>query len=99
MRRGTTPTHTFTTDVDLTGASVLYLTYKQNGRIKVEKTIDDVTINPESVQVTLTQKETLAFDDEGDVRIQIRARFPDGSAVASNIIKTTAQIILKEGEI
>lgn len=99
MRRGTTPTHTFTTDVDLTGATVLYLTYKQNGRIKVEKTIDDVTINPDSVQVTLTQKETLSFDDEGDVRIQIRARFPDDSAVASNIIKTTAQIILKEGEI
>lgn len=99
MRRGTTPTHTFDTDVDLTGAVVLYLTYKQNGRIKVEKSLSDVTVEPDKVTVTLTQKETLSFDDEGDVRIQIRAKFADGKAVASNVIRTSAQIILKEGEI
>ena len=99
MRRGTTPTHTFDTDVDLTDAVVLYLTYKQNGRIKVEKSLSDVTIEPYKVKVTLTQKETLSFDDEGDVRIQIRAKFADGNAVASNVIRTSAQIILKEGEI
>lgn len=98
MRRGTTPTNTFTTDIDLTQAVVLYITYKQNHRVVIEKTLNDVTVTPEAIEVTLTQAETLKLH-VGDVEMQIRARFPDGSAPASQVMVAPVEVILKEGVI
>ena len=98
MRRGTTPTNTFTVDVDLRQATALYVTYKQNSRVILEKTLEDATITETSVAVTLTQEETLAFS-KGTVSIQIRAKFADGAAIASNIITSSVDQILKDGVI
>lgn len=99
MRRGTTPKHIFTTDLDLTDAEVLYITYKQRGKDVVEKELPDIEVTAEELAVTLTQEETLSFADPSEVQIQIRARFADGSAVASNIMKVPAEAILKDGVI
>lgn len=98
MYRGTTPTNVFTTDVDLTEATELYISYEQNKEVIVEKELSDATITETSVSVTLTQAETLLFQP-GKVFVQIRAKFGDGTAVASNIIETTAKRILKDGAI
>lgn len=97
MKRGTTPTHIFKTKVDLTQASEMFITYKQNSEIKVEKSIGDITIEEEQLTTTLTQAETLTFSTLGSVEIQVRVKFPDGKALASNIIKRPAGAILKEG--
>ncbi|RGK73458.1 hypothetical protein DXC94_03040 [Streptococcus anginosus] len=98
MYRGTTPINIFRTDVDLTNASVLFITYKQNGKVVLEKSIDEVKIQKNIVSVYLSQKDTLLFT-EGIVTIQIRAKFPDGSAIASALIRTSTYEILKDGEI
>jgi hypothetical protein len=98
MRRGTTPTITITTDIDLTEASNFYLTFKQGDRIAFEKTIEDVTITGDTVSVWLTQKETLALLDDRIVIFQIRATLGD-QKVASNIMSTNVDAILKGGEI
>lgn len=97
--RGTTPIHVFITDVDLTDAEVIYVTYKQKREILIEKTKEQIEVTSEGLTIALTQEETLMFKNNGDVRIQIRARFSDGSAIASNIIETKASEILKEGVI
>lgn len=99
MRRGTTPTHIFNTDIDLSDASVIYITYKQNEKTVLEKTLGDITIAPDSLTVKLTQEESLSFNAGQQIRVQIRARFEDGTAVASNIIITNTEEILKDGEI
>lgn len=98
MYRGTTPTNVFRTDVDLENASVLFVSYKQNGKVVLEKSLEDVSIKKTLVTVNLTQKETLLFQD-GIVTIQIRAKFPDNTAIASNLIRTTAEEIVKDDEI
>lgn len=97
MRRGTTPTITITTDLDLTQASNLFVTFKQGDRIAFEKTLEDVTITATSVICELTQFDTLALKD-GIVRFQIRATLGD-SKVASNIMTACADEILKGGVI
>lgn len=97
MRRGTTPTHIFKTKVDLRSVDAIFMTYKQEGRVIVEKTIDDITIEEEQLSLTLTQADTLGFSTIGDVEIQCRAKFPDGAAVASQVIKVPVGKILKEG--
>lgn len=98
MFRGTTPTNVFNVDVDLTNAEVIYITYKQQNKVVFEKEKSDITVTENSLTVKLTQEETLKLT-EREVEIQIRARFSDGTALASNIIKTTANKILKDGVI
>lgn len=101
MRRGSTPTNTFTLDVDLSTATV-YITYEQNGKTVLEKTGEDLTFTSDQngyyIAVTLSQEETLKFS-EGKVLIQIRYVFPNGTADASNIIQTTFERIIKDGVI
>lgn len=102
MYRGTTPTHIFTTDIDLSDADVVYITYKQNGQNVIEKAKADITFAAEgqtyTMSVGLTQDETLALDDTA-VAVQIRARFGDGRAVASNVNTVPVRQILKDGVI
>lgn len=99
MRRGTTPTNTFKVDADLSEASVLFITYSQQGKTIIEKTLEDATITPEDITVNLTQAETLEFNSGIPVKIQIRAGFEDGSRIASNIMTTDVSAILKDGVI
>lgn len=97
--RGTTPTHYFDVEIDLTNTEVLYLTYTQGSKIIVEKEKPDLTVTAEEVSVTLTQEETLAFSDKQIVEMQFRGRYPDGTAVESDIIEAEVGRILKDGVI
>ena len=97
MRRGSTPTNTFEVDIDLTGATV-FVSYEQKGQIIVEKTGTDLTIDDDSIVLQLKQEETLRFAP-GEVLIQVRYVFPNGTADASNIIRTTFDRIIKDGVI
>lgn len=98
MRKGTTPTNIFTTDIDLTGAEEIYLTYEQGPRV-IEKTLKDMDVTPETVTVKLTQEETLSFCDRENIKIQFRVKFPEGDVVASNIMTANMGEILKGGVI
>lgn len=97
MRRGTTPTNTFSVSIDLTEATV-FVTYAQDGKIILEKTGSDLQITATAIRVTLSQEDTLKLH-EGRVDIQIRYVTELGAADASNIISTTAERILKDGVI
>ena len=100
MRRGTTPTHIFRTDINLDNISVIYITYQQKGRTVLEKALEDVSFEDENTfSIVLSQEDTLAFKSPDLVEIQIRLKYADGSALASGIIRTNAEQILKDGEI
>ena len=98
MKRGTTPTNTFKTNIDLTGATV-FVTYSQGKRTVIEKTGDALEVTEDAVVTRLTQRDTLAFTAAQRVSIQIRFVFPDGTAGASNIMTADVGEILKDGEI
>ena len=98
MIRGTTPTHIFDTDISLVEAEVIYVTYKQ-GKVILEKTKDDVRVTENQLQVELTQEETLMFATNREAEVQIRAKFADGTAVASNVSQIIVAPIIKEGVI
>lgn len=96
--RGTTPQNTFEVPIDLTTCDVIYITYSQYGATVFEIEKDDIEVSADKLVVSLTQEQTLALK-KGAVSIQIRARYPDGTAVASDIINTTTEEILKDGVI
>ena len=99
MIRATTPTHIFDTDISLVPAQEIYVTYVQ-GNTRLEKTIEDVKVTDETLELELTQEETLMFAaNDYKAAVQIRAKFPDGTAVASNIMNMRVAPILKDGVI
>ena len=100
MWRGTTPKHIFTLPegVKLSDFVAVYVTYSQNGETILEKTEADLTPTDSGFTVILSQADTLLFT-QGPVKIQLRAKKPNGEAVASDIISSTAKEVLKDGEI
>lgn len=78
MRRGSTPTHTFTLPSDIAGSlTAVEITYKQNGKVILQKRKKDCTIEGNVVAVTLSQEETFLFKDDAIVKIQIRVAIDD----------------------
>lgn len=107
MRRGTTPVIVFNTDIDFTQVAELYVTFAQDGpdpkerQVIVEKDKTQCSFDENKIIVSLTQEDTLKFDlDPKDtVYIQIRVKYENGMAMASNILKARVKDILKDGEI
>lgn len=100
MIRGTTPTIVIGTDMDLSSATAIYITFSQylSARkevVRVDRDISNIIVGSDSISCTLSQAETLAFS-VGDVEVQIRAKFSDGSVVASNIMTATMAKALKD---
>lgn len=99
--RGTTPTFTFTfsSDVNLSIASNVYVTFKsQNGTVLLTKSGEELTISDNIVSVSLTQKETLSFYDT--VKIQVNWTYPNGKRASSEIetFNFSEQLLNKEVE-
>jgi hypothetical protein len=87
MRRGTTPTHTFTLPVDTSNIVKLRIAYAQLGRVVLTKTEADVTMEGNTVQLRLAQEETLAFRCSRDVEIQVKALTSAGDSLVSDIMR------------
>lgn len=73
MRRGTTPTLTFTTPYEAAMIQSGYLTFNQRGETVLDVSLDDpsVTIEDEAISIELTQEQTLAFTSAAPAEAQI----------------------------
>lgn len=81
MIRGTTPTLTLRIknggpDLDLTQASGVYVTIRQNGKI-ITKTGDDITIAAKTVSCWLTQEESLSLREQSQAEVQLNWTYYD----------------------
>ena len=105
--RGTTPTLTFHVKdetLDLNNIAVIYVTFKTKPGIPKQKektfSIEDLNIDASNHIITLymTQEDTLEFINES-MECQIRVRFNNDRAYASNIDDLAIGRILKDGVI
>lgn len=96
MYRGTTPTHQYRINIDPSVIKTIKITYVQNDAEILVKRTEDCTIVGNTVMVKLTQEETLMFNSDYFVKIQMRILTTDGSALASAPIITTVGICLDE---
>lgn len=104
--RGTTPTLTFhvkNEQLDLNEIAEIWITFRTKAGVKVkDKTYskEDVTIDAaeHTIELFLSQEDTLDFTDTNMV-VQLRVRFDDDLAYASNIMDIQIGHILKEGVI
>lgn len=93
--RYTTPTITVNVPIDLRQANV-YVTFKQNDQIVLEKTNEDITIEANKITIPLTQEDTAKFVS-GMLLFQIRYVFIDGTSDFSYPLVTTVIDVYKQG--
>lgn len=91
MRIGATEIHTFTLPYALSAVSKLYVTYQQSGVNVLEKNLaddaDQFAIDGEVLTLTLTQEDTLRFD-EGDAEMEITVEYAADGAIGKSEIET-----------
>lgn len=91
MRLGSTPKHEFTLPFDVSLIKAFKVTYKQNGKIILEKYLNDFKANNNTLSVTLTQEETFLFVEGVNVEVQARVLTVGGDALPSDIRIITAE--------
>lgn len=101
MRRGTTPTLSFTTPYAAEMVQSGYITFKQRGDVVLEKELSDpaVTVLDNKIKLDLTQAETLLFSAACPCKVQARLILATGKRAASCVVAFDPGEILKEGEI
>lgn len=92
MRRGTTPILRFKTSQDWTGYEVELTLEDQN--IETVFTGDRLTVDGTDILITLTQEETLAFEEK-NCQAQIKGK-KDGVVIGTDIAKIKVLPILHE---
>ena len=91
MRLGSTPKHEFTLPLDTSLVDKFKVTYKQNGKIILEKYLEDFDVSGNKLFVTLTQEETFLFTEGVNVEVQARVLTVGGDALPSDIRIITAE--------
>ena len=95
IRRGTTPTHTFTLPFGQDQIKDIRISYTQDDVEIVVKQLDDCTFNGNDCIVSLTQVETFSFE-EGKADIQIRILTTVDTVLNSDIITRSVYKSLNE---
>ena len=96
MYRGSTPTVTFTLPFDGGDITALHLCFAQRGEIVLEKDLYACAIKGNTLQIPLTEAETLLFDAGATVEMQLRVGCGE-TRLVSDIMLVSVKPILKEG--
>lgn len=102
MRRGTTPTLKFSlynkdgSVFDTALVERIRVSFAQKGNLVMEKDSDDCKLTDNIVRVTLTQEETLLFDYNAFVEMQLKIKTQGERVVATSPIRVACGKILCE---
>lgn len=91
MKIGTTPTHKFTIPYDESLVDKVRITYSQGEKRLIKKENADITFDGNGIVVKLSQEETLSFNHQRNVEIQLKILLQSGEVVVSDIIQESAE--------
>lgn len=95
MKRASTPKHYFRLPIDASLVSKFLLTYSQNGKIVLEKTEENMTVEDGIWSVQLTQEETNLFKADY-ANAQVRILTTDGVCLPSQIFRLNVGPVLND---
>ena len=96
MRRGTTPTHTFTIPFDVENVADALIVYAQGDKEVLRKTVRHCHMEGNTLSVDLTQEETLLFSCKSKAQIQVKVRTGGGSVLVSEILTMDVEKCLSD---
>ena len=86
--RGCTCENSFSLPFNQEEIESLCITYKENEEIRLKKYLDDCIFKDGKIYVALSQEDTLKFDDNASIKIQIKIKLKDGTVTKSKKIET-----------
>lgn len=96
MRKGTTPTLAFVLPFDTTTVSTVRIIFSRNDETVLVKDTASCSISGDTLTLPLTQEETFLFDCDTNYQVQIRVKFANGTAMASEIMYLPVQKCLDQ---
>lgn len=98
MYRGTTPTLRFVLPIQTSSITALSVAIKQGNDLVADKGLSDVTLDGNTVALTLTEAETLGLRASERSPLRIRLRVGVGTArMASQVFEVMVNDILRDG--
>lgn len=98
MKRGTTPTFSFTLPIEASSLTAAVISFRQPGGVSFDKTLADCTVDGKTLSVSLTEAETLSFRALTLYPVEIQLRVGVGEArMASQIFTEPVERVLKDG--
>ena len=97
--QGTTPTITFNLPFSVSDINNVEVYFAQNDEMLLEKGYDDCVLSGTTIAVPLTQDDTLLFDYEEKLQIQLRFMYNDQRVEATSVLKGKVGQLLKDGVI
>lgn len=97
MIRGTTPTFCLKMNRRIDGYEEISVAFSQKHSLVLEKATKDCHVDGNYLVIGLSQEETLRFSSGIPTSIQVRVRFNEMNAIASNVIMIDTKKILREG--
>ena len=94
MMQGTTPTHTFNIPFSTDLIEKVRITYAQHGVTVLTKEKEDCQFEENKIICKLTQEDTLKFDGNTQVEIQIKVRTVGGEVPISKIMGVSCERVL-----
>lgn len=91
--------HTFTLPFDTSLIRQVRVLYAQNDTLVLVKETEDCKLDGKTITVTLTQKDTLLFDQNDKAEIQLRVLTTAGQALASHPKEEYVYKLLEDVEI
>jgi hypothetical protein len=96
MIRATTAPQTYVLPFETSELVAVRIYYSQRGKVVLEKNEEQVKLEGKEINWTLTQQETLMFDDGAMVSIQLHVKTVHGAVLASEVDTVTVGKILKD---
>lgn len=94
IAKGCTYKNTFDFPYSENSVEAIQIAYWQNGKVLFDKRLCDCTFSEGMVTVYLNQEETLMFNSQQVIKIQLKVRLVGGAVVKSNIIETITDEVL-----
>lgn len=91
MILGSTPTHTFTFDYPIVDVIDVLVSYAQGDSVLVRKGSDDCYIDGQNIVTKLSQEDTLKFNHDKIIEIQIKTKDISGNVMVSDIVRISAE--------
>lgn len=97
--RGTTPIFEIPLNFDTKLIEKIYITFMQKDEVVLEKDITACQLQSDTINVLLTQEETLSLKCTCLIAVQARAKLTDGTVLVSPIEYFTVNDVIKGGVI
>lgn len=99
ITRGTTSLIECSLPFEVSNLSVGFITIVQRNKTVIEKELKDCDVDGKTINILLTQEETLSLDHTVDAEVQFTGKTKDNKRVTSDIEVESIGRILKEGVI